>query len=847
MRNLKFLLILPFTLCACGGGTGSGGEFSVNAYPALVNTTPISISGTKPASNAVRVDSVERVPADGQETFQVSVTLSEGPNSFLFESINADGNTDDSETVEISLDSIAPTVVSQIPAPNASDVPLNSVVEVTLSEPIDCATVTTSVFLIQGVSAALECNPSSPTLRLTPDADLAADTRHTVNLYSDVADPAGNQLAADVGWQFDSGSTADNTPPDPPTVEPAAPAYSVLDQISLGGWKEAGSSVIEGGQVIVPKDSNNSWNYTFTLQMGTNNFSLTSEDAAGNVSTTSTDVTIERTSGEFTVAAYPALVNSSPQTLTGTKSSGYSIWVDSQEVVPSDANSTWNHAVALSEGANTFQFEAKDQTGASVGTIQVDIGLDTQSPSIISRTPGSGATGVDLQPTVSVEFNELVDCNSVNATSFSIAGVNSNITCTAGSTTISLIPIANLSPDTPYSVTVAASVADRAGNTLGSDDSWGFTTRSMPAKLVIEFDLRDMWDYIGDEMYYRAVDRLIEINHFGVDIWVEGPYSGGESCTFNDSTKQRQDTRYVATITHGVDDNCDPQNPGPPCSGWWNLSNYRAPNYLAALIEAGQWSDPYEPELGGSWPIATDAQRRDPGTGEQWPPGVDNQSNHQPLHPELHFPWQTPWGEWLTRIRTTQQPYVDGLTEATIDSGQDPLTGPPLGQWQITKTYEWDLTDHAGLPADPGEYLINIVLNVDRARKSVGDLVHHANFLLMDRETCWDNPAHDDMGPHRAEGMIVIGGGGVTEIYLKEKSLIEYVDACQGTDGHQYSGLVRCDCTGQTLWPCPDTPIDGSKIGQRVLYMDPDKFVNPIGDGQNYAVKIKYCPPGTCP
>jgi hypothetical protein len=846
MRNLKFLLIMSLPLSACGGGTVGGGEFSIDAYLSLVNTSPVSISGAKPASNAVQVDGLERVAADGQETFQISVTLSEGPNSFLFESVDAAGSANDSETVAITLDSIAPVVVSQVPAPNATNVPLNTVVEVTLSEPVDCATVTASVFLIQGVSTALDCNPSSPTLRLTPHADLAANTRHTVNLYSDVADPAGNQLAADVGWQFDSGATADNTPPDPPTVEPPAPGYSVLDEISLGGWKEAGSSVLEGGQVIVPKDSTSSWNYNFTLQMGPNNFSLTSEDAAGNVSTTSTDVTIERTSGEFTVDAYPALVNSSPWMLTGTKSSGYSVWVDSLEAVPADVSTTWSHAVALSEGANTFGFEARDQTGASLGTIQVNIGLDTQPPTIINKTPGAGATGVELLPTVSVEFNELVDCASVTGLSFSITGVNSNVTCTAGSTIVSLTPTANLAPDTPYSVTVAASVADRAGNSLGSDDSWSFTTRSMPAKLVIEYDLRDMWDYVGDEMYYRAVDRLVEINHFGADIWVEGPYAAGEGCTFNNTTKQREDTRYVATISHGFCHNCIPQTPGPPCSGWWNDSNYRAPNYLAALIEFGQWTNPYEPELGGSWPVATDAQRRDPGTGEQWPPGVNNQSSHQPLHPELHFPWQTPWSEWLTRMRMTQQPYIDGLTEATIDSGQDPVTGPPLGQWQSTKTYEWDMTDHAGLPVDPGLYLINITIHLDRARKSVGDLVHHANFLLMDRETCWDDPAHDDMGQHRAVGMIQIGGG-VTEIYLKEKSYAEFVDACQGTDGHQYSGLVRCDCTGQTLWPCPDTPIDGSKIGQRILYMDPDKFVNPIGDGQNYAMKIKYCPPGTCP
>ncbi|MFC1654599.1 Ig-like domain-containing protein, partial [Myxococcota bacterium] len=766
-------LILMFSACD-GGGTSADGDFSIDAYPALVNTTPIIITGTIPANNAVHVDGSERAAADGEETFQVSLTLSEGANSFLFESVDTDGNADDSETVEITLDSIAPIVVSQVPAPNATNVPLNTVVEATLSEPLDCQTVTSSVFLIQGVTAALDCTAGSPTLRLTPGAGLAANTQHTANLYSDVADPAGNQLAADVGWQFETGSTTDTTPPDPPTVEPPAPAYTVVDQISLGGWKEAGSSVISGGQVIVPKDLSASWNYDFALQMGTNSFSLTSEDAAGNVSTSSTDFSIKRTSGEFTVDAHPPRVNTTPFTLTGTKSSGYSVWVDAQEAVPSDANTTWSHAVALSEGANSFQFEARDQTGGSVGTIQVDISLDTQAPTIITRTPGGGDTGVELLPTVSVEFSELIDCATINPASFSIAGVNSSITCTSGSPTVTLTPIANLDPDTPYTFTVAGTVADLPGNQLGADDTWGFTTGSMPAKLVIEFDLRDMWDYIGDEMYYRAVDRLIEINHFGMDIWVEGPYTAGEGCIFNDATKQREDTRYVATIVHGVDDtacNIDPVcDEWCPCSGWWDLSNYRGANYLAALIEFSQWA-------GSTHSLNPGAQRRDPATGEQWPCVLDASNN--PVHPEITYRDTTPFNTACCRYKMAQVPYVDGMTEATIDSGQDPVTGPPLGQWSTTRTYEWDLTDYAGMPVDPGLYLINIIVHMDRGRQSTGDLVHFPNFLLMDRETCWDNPAHDDMGQHRAEGMIQIGGG-ATEIYLKEKAFLELVDDCQG-------------------------------------------------------------------
>ncbi len=298
-------LMITLAWLGCGGDSSNGGDdgdFSIDTYPALTNTSPFLFRGQKPAGHAVHVDGTVQVPASETAVWDLSLDLEEGDNTFTFESVDAEGATFKSETVDIALDSIAPTVVARVPAPDETDVAINTSVSVTLSEVLNCDTVTSDVFMIQGVGATIGCSPGSPTISLTPDANLAQNTAYTVSLFSDVADMAGNTLAADVGWQFTTGSTIDETPPDPPTIDnPAPPRYTVLDGATVGGWKESGSSVISNGNVIVSKDVLDSWSYRFPFAMGDNTFSLTSEDSAGNVSVTSTDFTVTRTSGEFTI------------------------------------------------------------------------------------------------------------------------------------------------------------------------------------------------------------------------------------------------------------------------------------------------------------------------------------------------------------------------------------------------------------------------------------------------------------------------------------------------------------------------------------------------------------------
>ena len=496
------------------------------------------------------------------------------------------------------------------------------------------------------------------------------------------------------------------------------------------------------------------------------------------------------------------------------------------EIAGKSAEVVWSYTFQLGLGQNAFQLRSIDLAG-NVSTTTTDFNVQ-RDPDPNQVDPPT--VNQVVSPTGTA--NQLLRGTKPADTSVRNGG-QVLYPRTAGTNWDALV---SLTPGNNHLDLTAQDGSGNASDPLGVDIVYN-PPGQVPAgsQLQIEFDLRDLWDYIGDEMYYRDVAHGVEINHYGVDIWVEGPFTPGEPCMWNAGRKQRKYTRYVGAISRGVQEPGCTLNPGDvPCSGWWNLSNYLGTNFLAALIESGQWEN-------SSWPIPRDVIRRDPSTGEQWPAGIGG--GNQPAHPEIHYPWQTPWGEWVTRTRMSQTPFVDGVTEATIDPDQNPAGGAALGTWVGQKTYTWDLSDHAGNPIQQGTYLVNILFTLDRARDLT---LHYSAMRAQDQETCWDDPAHDDEGMHRAEGLMVIGDSDAT-LYLYEKAVLETVDACKWTDDH-FTNLIKCNCAVGDAWPCPAEPSSNQALmGARILYMDPDKFVDPNGDGQNYAVRLRYCAGSACP
>jgi hypothetical protein len=105
---------------------------------------------------------------------------------------------------------------------------------------------------------------------------------------------------------------------------------------------------------------------------------------------------------------------------------------------------------------------------------------DETAPAVLGAAPSSGQTEVDSDSAVVVRFNDLLAVTSVNSTSFSLrevggsADVPANIQVSGSRMTLQ--PLSALAPNTLYEVTVAGSITDAAGNPLGSEVHWTFTT-----------------------------------------------------------------------------------------------------------------------------------------------------------------------------------------------------------------------------------------------------------------------------------------------------------------------------------------------------------------------------------
>ena len=110
-------------------------------------------------------------------------------------------------------------------------------------------------------------------------------------------------------------------------------------------------------------------------------------------------------------------------------------------------------------------------------------GSDVTPPTIVGRSPAPNATEVARDASVQVQFSELMNPATINASTLRLRKEGASADVPAGvsysGTTATLAPSAALDPSAVYTVTVDGSVQDQAGNALGANDSWSFTTAAL--------------------------------------------------------------------------------------------------------------------------------------------------------------------------------------------------------------------------------------------------------------------------------------------------------------------------------------------------------------------------------
>jgi hypothetical protein len=132
--------------------------------------------------------------------------------------------------------------------------------------------------------------------------------------------------------------------------------------------------------------------------------------------------------------------------------------------------------------ANDYAWQFTTASPSSVTPPVTPPVLDTTPPTVVSRFPAPNANSVETNVTVSVTFSEPIDPTTINSQSLTLS-LNGTTpvagTVTYVGTTALFTPSTNLATGAAYTVSVAETVSDLAGNFLVSAPVvWDFTTGS---------------------------------------------------------------------------------------------------------------------------------------------------------------------------------------------------------------------------------------------------------------------------------------------------------------------------------------------------------------------------------
>lgn len=124
---------------------------------------------------------------------------------------SADAGDDTGDDTTDDADQTAPTILTVFPPDGATDVPLNTVIEVDFSEPMDTASVESAFSLSDGSADCTgTCAWDGNCMTFDPTADLTMGTTYTATVSTAAKDLAGNAASTQSTFSF---TTIANNPP----------------------------------------------------------------------------------------------------------------------------------------------------------------------------------------------------------------------------------------------------------------------------------------------------------------------------------------------------------------------------------------------------------------------------------------------------------------------------------------------------------------------------------------------------------------------------------------------------------------------------------------------------------
>jgi hypothetical protein len=116
--------------------------------------------------------------------------------------------------------------------------------------------------------------------------------------------------------------------------------------------------------------------------------------------------------------------------------------------------------------------------------------IDGVCPVVTITAPINGATNVPLDQLITVSFNEEMNAETINQSSFTLKNGTSQIAgvVTYSGTTATFTPSALLAPNTTYSARITRTIKDITGNALQTETNWTFSTGLTITPMVASTD-----------------------------------------------------------------------------------------------------------------------------------------------------------------------------------------------------------------------------------------------------------------------------------------------------------------------------------------------------------------------
>ena len=440
-------------------------------------------------------------------------------------------------TTAAGADTTPPTVISVMPANNATGIGPNNPVTVTFSKPMNPTTLTsTNVALFVGstlYTRNFSLSFDNTTLTFNPGS-LPYSTTFTVVVTPNVTDLANNNLASQYTSTFTTIAQPTTTVPTVTAVRPASGATGVPANSSITWFISEplktstvpGAVEVSQNGVLITGSVSYAGNNQVVVFTPSANFLPGANITAFLTSSATDNSGNPLTNYQFSFTVAPSLASVNP-TILSTSPSQYSSGnyqnsvIDVQFSKPlnpstvvagnfylNSCNNFTNIAGTLSllSGNTVVRFTPSAPLPASCTYVYVYLtnGLtdtsnlpfaatnwyfyysttqDTATPTVSTIAPTNNATAIGTNSTIRIQFSEAIDPTSVTTSSLTLTGNSASIpwnaTFDTTHTILTVTPQAALPASTQITVALNSSVNDPAGNSLTAFSST-FTTGPAP-------------------------------------------------------------------------------------------------------------------------------------------------------------------------------------------------------------------------------------------------------------------------------------------------------------------------------------------------------------------------------